>query len=278
MKNIKKIIPILLFGFLSISCSRNEENPENPDVNDPLVTKMSANVFYPGSMSYNQSVLNFSFEYNSSQRLTKKIGGFLPVSGSTGLSGFFTDKIYTSLIYTNNNVTVENFSSSTDFTVPKNTKYYTLNSLNQIVSKEIPNTSNYWLKKQTFTYLDNKLIDIKTTLPNMPYDPTDPNDYIMTYLEKFYYDANGNLIKSEYFEQQNGINKGEKIVRTFEDYDNSTNPTKRLQLLDDFFYRSISKNNFRKYTEIHYNNDVLTSTNITTWTFNYNSNGQITIN
>ena len=275
---MKKIIAIILFGFVLISCSRNEDNFENPVVNDPLITKMNVNFFYPGSMSYNQSELKFSFEYDSGQKLTKKIGGFLSVSGSSGFSGFFTDKIYTSLIYTNNNVTVENFSSSTDFTVPKNTKYYNLNSLNQIVSKEIPNTNNYWLKKQTFTYLDNKLTEIITVLPNMPYDPTDPTDYLLTYLEKFYYDTNGNLIKAEYFEQQNGTIKGEKIVRTFEDYDNSTNPTKRLQLLDEFFYRSLSKNNFRKYTEVHYNYDVLSSTNTTTWTFNYDSNGQLIIN
>ncbi|OWK72863.1 hypothetical protein CBW16_13000 [Flavobacteriaceae bacterium JJC] len=275
---MNKIIAILLIGFVSVSCSRNEEHPTDPVINNPLITKMNTNVFYPGSMSYNQADLKFSFEYDSSQKLTKKIGGFLPISGSTGLSGFFTDKIYTSLIYTNNNVTVENFSSSTDFTVLKNSKYYTLNSLNQIVSKEIPNTSNYWLKKQTFNYSDNKLSEIKTVLPNMPYDPTDPNDYLFTYLEKFYYDNNGNLTKTEYFEQQNGINKGEKIVRTFEDYDNSTNPTKRLQLLDDFFYRSLSKNNFKKYTEVHYNYDVLGSTSTTTWIFNYDSNGQIIIN
>lgn len=277
MKNMKKIITILLFGFLLISCSRNEDNPENPVVNDPLITKMNVNVFYPGSKPYNQSELIFSFEYDTSKRLTKKIGGFLSVSGSTGIGGFFTDKFYTSLIYENSKVTVEDLSSDVIYP-PKNTKYYTLNSLNQIVSKEIPNTSNYWLKKQTFNYVENKLAEIKTVLPNMPYDPTDPNDYLLTYLEKFYYDTNGNLTKAEYFEQQNGINKGEKIVRTFEDYDNSTNPTKRLQLLDEFFYRSLSKNNFRKYTEVHYNYDVISSTNTTTWTFNYDSNGQIIVN
>ncbi len=272
---MKKIITILLLGFVMISCSRNEDNPV---VNEPLITKMNTNVFYPGSSSYDQAELKFNFEYDANQKLTKEIGGFLPVSGSSGIGGLFTDKVYTSLIYTNNTVTVEDFSSTTDFDVLKNTKYFTLNILNQILTKEIPNSNNYWLKKQTFKYLDNKISEIKTVLPNVPYNPTDPNDYIWTYLEKFYYDTNGNLTKTEYFEQQNGINKGEKVVRTFEDYDNSTNPCRRLQLLDKFFYRSLSKNNFRKYTEVHYDYEVLTSTNTTTWDFNYDSGGQLIIN
>jgi hypothetical protein len=275
---MRHLIKFLFIGIFITSCSGNEDSSENNVVNEPLITKMNTNVFNPGSLPYNQAELIFSFEYNTDLRLTKKIGGFLTVSGSSGYSGLFTDKIYTSLIYTGQNVTVENFSSSLDFTVPLNTKYFTLNYLNQIDKKEIPNSNNYWLKKQTFNYLNNKLIEIKTTLPNMPYDPTDPNDYLLTYLEKFYYDTNGNLTKSEYFEQHNEINKGEKVIRTFENYDNSYNPCKRLQLLDEYFYRSLSKNNYRKYTERHYNNDVLGLANDTSWAFNYDTNGQIIIN
>lgn len=275
---MKHLIKFLFIGFFIISCSRTEDSPENNVVNEPLITKMNANVFFPGSKPNNQVESKFNFEYDSDQRLTKKNGGFLPVSGSTGFSSSFTDKIYTSLIYTGLNVTVENFSSSPDFNVQKNTKYFTLNSLNQIVGKEAPPNHKYWLKKQTFSYLDNRLTEIKTTLPNWPPDPTNPNDYLLTYLEKFYYDTNGNLTKSEYFELQNGINIGEKVIRTFENYDNSTNPCKRLQLLDEFFYRSLSKNNYRKYTEINYYNEVLGSTSTTSWTFNYDTNGQIIIN
>lgn len=275
---MKHLIKLILIGIFIISCTRTEDLLENNVVNEPLIKKMNTIVFNPGSLTYNQSELVFSFEYDTDLRLTKKIGGFLTLSSSTGYNGFFTDKIYTSLIYTGQNVTVENFSTSPDFTAPLNTKYFTLNNLNQINTKEIPSDNNYWLKKQTFNYLNNRLIEIKTTLPNMPYDSTDPNDYILTYLEKFYFDANGNLIKSEYFEQQNGINIGEKVVRIFENYDNSTNPCKRLKLLDEFFYRSLSNNNYRKYSEIRYTNEVLDSTSTTSWTFYYDSNGQIIVN
>lgn len=275
---MRHLIRFLFIGIFIISCSRTEDSPENNVVNEPLITKVNAYLFFPGLMPNNSVEPNFNIEYDSNQRPTKKNGGFFSVSPSTGYSVSFTDKIYTSLIYTGQNVTVENFYSSPDYTVQKSTKYFTLNSLNQIDRKEIPNNNNYLLKKQTFNYLDNKLSEIKTTLPNMPYDPTDPNDYLLTYFEKFYYDTNGNLTKSEYFEQENGINKGEKVIRTFENYDNSTNPFKRLQLLDEFFYRSLSKNNYRKYTEIHYYYEVIGSTSTTSWTFNYDTNGQIIIN
>jgi hypothetical protein len=273
---MKYLIIFLFTGIFITSCSRNEDTPENYDGNEPLITEMNVDMFFSSSFPINQLII--SFEYGTDLRLTKKIGGFLTFSSSTGYNSSFTDKIYTSLIYTGQNVTVENFSSSPDFTVPLNTKYFTLNNQNQIDIKEIPNNNNYWLKKQTFNYFNNHLTEIKTTLPNMLYNPTDPNDYLLTYIEKFYYDINGNLTKSEYFEQQNGINKGEKVIRTFENYDNSTNPCKRLQLLDEFFYRSLSKNNYRKYTEIHYFYNVIGSTSTTSWSFNYDTNGQIIIN
>lgn len=274
---MKHLIKLIFIGIFIISCSKTEDSLENNVINEPLITKMNSKVFNSSNVPPNNELI-FSFEYNTDLRLTKKNGGFITSSPSTGYDGYFTNEIYTSLIYTGQNVTVENFSSSSVFTVPLNTKYFTLNYLNQIDKKEIPNSNNYWLKKQTFNYLNNKLIEIKTTLPNMPYDSTNPNDYLLTYLEKFYYDSNGNLTKSEYFEKQNGINKGEKVIRTFENYDNSYNPCKRLQLLDEFFYRSLSKNNYRKYTERHYYDDVLGLTSDRSWTFNYNPNGQIIVN
>ena len=261
------------------SCSKSDESPVKNIVEEPTIKKMNTLLFNPGSLSYNQSELTFNFEYDNNLRLTKKIGGFLTLSSSTGYNGYFTNKIYSLLIYSGQMVTVEDFSTSTDFTVPINTKYLTLNNLHQITTKEIPNNNNsIFFKKLLYNYLNNKINEIKTTFPNMPYDSTDPNDYKLTYLEKFYFDTNGNLTKSEFFEQRNGINIGEKIIRTFENYDNSFNPCKRLKLLDEFFYRSLSNNNYSTYNEVHYQNSALGIATTTNWTFNYSVNGQIIVN
>lgn len=268
------IIPLLLM--LIISCSRDQV-PEKMVQNDPLVAKIATAVLYPGAMPYHNAELMFYYTYDGNERLTKKIGGFLPVSGSTGLGGFFTDKIQTNLKYENDKVTVEDVSIDPDFTIPKNIKYFKLNSSNLILEKEIPHRSSaYWDKKQLYTYKNGMLDEITTTLPNMPYDPTDPNDYIITYSEKFFYDGSKNLIRTEYFELQNGVKNGEKIIRFFENYDNSYNPFKRFTLLDEYFYRSLSQNNFRNYKEEKTESGI-TNVSQQEWGFNYDTSGQIII-
>lgn len=276
VKQMKHLIKFLFIGFFINSCHRTENFPDNYTFNEPLITKMNFNIYDPFFFPNNGFILRF--EYDSDLRLIKKIGGYKELPTATGFSGFFSDKIYTSIIYSGQNVTTENFSSSPNFTVPLNPKYFTLNYKNQIITIEIPGDNNYRLKKLTFNYSNNKLIEIKTTFPNKPYDSTNPYDYILTYLEKFYFDIKGNLIMSEYFEQHNGIYQGLKIVRIYENYDNSINPFKRLQFLDEFFHHSLSKNNFRKFTQLQYSNEILFSTSIRSWTYNYDSNGQIIVN
>ncbi|MDR6761817.1 hypothetical protein J2Y38_002026 [Flavobacterium sp. 2755] len=274
MKQIK-LLKFLFLALFITSCSNDDAPVNNPD-NESLITEIDPYLFLSRFLPIYGEAMKFTLEYDSNQRLTKKNGGFIDASTSTGFNKMFSNEVYTSFTYANNTVTIENFSTSPIFTVQKETKLITLNSLNQIVTKEIPNTFNARLsKKQNFTYNGNKLVQIVTTYPNIPFDASDPDDYIWSYVENFYYDANGNLTKAEYLEQQNGVNKGKKIIRTFEDYDHSTNPFKKLQLLDDTFYRSLSKNNYRKYTENQYSDDVLSFESTTTWGFNYDSNGQM---
>lgn len=274
--NIKSLFALLLIAFFSFSCSNRDEEPITSTEYNPLVTKIDIGVFAFGIPLNNPFA--YYFEYDNAEKLTKKIGGFLALSGGTGYSGFYSNEIYTSLVYTDDKVTVEDFSSSSQFTVPKKTKYFKLNSTNVVLEKEIPEPqSAYRYKKQFYTYKNGLLDEIKTTLPNMPYDPTDPNDYIITYSEKFFYDGSNNLIRAEYYELHNGIKEGEKIIRTFGSYDNSYNPFKRFTLLDEFFYRSISKNNFRSYKEekTYYGNTNISNQE---WTFNYDTNANIIIN
>lgn len=274
-KRMKHLFTILIAGICLVSCSSNGDDPENGT--DPLVKQMKYEGAYLEQTPVNSSEINFNFEYDNSSRLTKKVGGYVDLSSSTGFGKFFTNEIYTSLIYTNNKVTVENFDTSDIYNVAKNSIYYTLNSSNLIEEKEIPNSLVVTSRKLIYKYSNGKLVEIVTTYPNMVYYPDDETDYVLTYSEKFYYDANDNLIKTEYFEQHNGKDEGRKVVRTFEDYDASYNPFKRLQLLEEYFYRSLSKNNFRKYTETtYYYGDV--SKNETAWTFTYDAQGNIILN
>lgn len=271
---MKNLFTILFISLSLISCSSNEEDAENND-NESLLKKINLDATNQSNSAINPFAISFNFEYDNEKKLIKKNGGYIDISFATGYSKRFINEIYTLLTYTNNKVTVENFTTLVDYTVPKSSIYYSLNSFNQIVQKEVPNIyNNVHSKKMVFIYSKGKISEIKTSFPNMPYDLNDPNDYVITYNEKFYYDAESNLVRTEYFEQHNGVNEGERIVRTFEDYDNSANPFKRLQLLEEYFYRSLSKNNFRKYTETHYYYDEI-NTQMLKWEFPYDANGQI---
>lgn len=257
---------LLTLGFLLFSCSSNDEESNQND--NYFFTKLPG--FPPGFPS--DSYIYFNF--NNNKQLIKKTGKFLELP-KVGLR-FFPD-IYTALVYENKRVIVEDFTTSNSYTIPKNTVYFTLNNSMQVEKKEITSvTNNYYFKTLTYSYSNNKLVEIKTTLPDNTYGATGPSAFL-SYIEKFYYDSNGNLTRTEYFQQEYGINKGQKIVRIFEDYDTSRNPWKRLYLIDEYFYRSISKNNFRKYTEMQYNNDILVSTLEENWMFTYDSNGDILI-
>ena len=72
------------------------------------------------------------------------------------------------------------------------------------------------------------------------------------------------------------MKNGEKIIRFFENYDNSYNPFKRFTLLDEYFYRSLSQNNFRNYKEEKTESGI-TNVSLQEWGFNYDTSGQIII-
>ncbi|WP_143095996.1 hypothetical protein [Pedobacter insulae] len=272
-KEITKIITILLFGTILSSCSK-EDDPKNVKNEEPLISKMTVDPFNPNS----GDVKDLIFDYDSQKRLIKKTGGFIQVPVYNGFIDVFTKDVYVSLIYNDNKVTVSELSGSSLSTIARNPSYYTLNNSNKIAQREIPNKFNSLIEeKQSYIYSGNNLVEIETYLKS-PRSPIEPGDFILTYSEKFYYDSNNNLIKTEYLRKNNGIEKGEKIVRTFEDYDRSINPTKRFFLLDEYFYRSLSKNNFRKYTEVRSVDGILNASIERKWTFIYDGNGNIIIN
>ncbi|MBF8457404.1 hypothetical protein IV494_09455 [Kaistella sp. G5-32] len=274
---IKYLFQILFLAILMTSCSRDGDSKIDED-NEPLLTNLKTGFLYPDLWIINRAEINFIFAYDRQKRVTKKNGGFLSISGSTGFNAMFTDKISTSIIYQNDKVTVEDFYNSTEFTIPKNTKYFTLNAQNQISKKQSAGINIYWYKNDSYFYKNGQLDEIITALPNMIYDPGNPEDKILTYREKFYYDANGNLAKTEYFEQLAGVDQQKERIRFFQNYDNSPNPFKKLTLLEEYFYRSLSKNNFASYKEYDYQNGKEVLKSAVDWTFNYDAAGNIIVN
>src|SRR5690606_6155347 len=68
---LQTLFSFLLIPLLAVSCSNNDQEPKITPEHNPLITKISTDVFGYGGAYF--------FEYDSAQRLTKKIGGFLGV-------------------------------------------------------------------------------------------------------------------------------------------------------------------------------------------------------
>jgi len=97
----------------------------------------------------------------------------------------------------------------------------------------------------------------------------------------YYFDGNNNLSKSETLEKIVGEKK--KFTTTvYSDFDNAKNPFKKLFLInDDFYEKSLSKNNFRtkesvtEYAEYPDGTAPQSEISKAKWTYNYDANGQV---
>lgn len=245
---MKNFIKLLFLTLIFISCSKKKDTIITIAPEKPLVSKINSSEYSPGALT---------LEYDSDKRLAKVNGGFVQIPNGSNHSRVFTNQLYTTYSYKNRTVTVEDFSTSTSFSALINTRYITLNEANQILLKEIPSTEESPYKKMEYNYAEGKLSEIITTFPhNMPNSSAET----WRYVENFFYDTKGNLIRTEYKKQLNGVNQSGITVRTFLEYDNAENYCQGLALLDAYFYRSLSKNNYRLYKEIYSVNNVAIST------------------
>lgn len=71
-------------------------------------------------------------------------------------------------------------------------------------------------------------------------------------------------------------NSAVRIKRNFSNYDKSENPLKSLMIFDETLYRSLSKNNYRKFEEYRYdeNNEIIAYSN-KEWILTYDENGNV---
>lgn len=243
--------------------------------------------FKPDKISWNFPFLmqsgigndpNYYLQYDSQGRVNKRIGGLLEMSGSIGIPYVFKNSIYTNVTYNANTAFMANYSSDPTFNVPMKEKTFEFNKQGKII-KSIIFAPYYieWEKHLTYNYdSTGKLVEIVTELPNMPYVPTDPNDYILTYVEKFTYDDSGNLKKAVTTEKHNNIDAYIMKEVEFSNFDTAQNPFRGLGIFEDYFYFSLSKNNCqkRKIQEFNEYNQVI-STNEYTWTNQYDSYGNL---
>lgn len=267
----------ILFLIISIVSCRDDENK---NIIEEEIIPEKIDYTYTKSISIPKSERNFILEYDSNKRLIHKKGGFLSLPASTGGFGsLFAMNLGTKIVYTNNSATLTDYYIDPNNNSSEKENCVYLLDGDRILEKYIPypDASAPWRnKKLIFKYNNNSQIsEIITTFPNRSYNPNDPNDYILTYSETFEYNSSGNLLKITKVTKHNNEIFWDRTETEFSDYDNAKNPFKKLILLDDFFYRALSKNNYRKIVEKVYMAGALTSDSYYTWSFSYDTNGNL---
>lgn len=261
------------------SCSDNDEMPI--DNSQQTVTENTSKISwnYPVlSPVFNELEQNYIFEYNSQGRVSKKVGGKLELSGSTGFSYAYSKSVYTMITYTGNTAIMKNYSSDPSFNVQLKERRFEFDNQGRVIKLVIPEVNNSYMDKYlTYTYdASGKLMEILTQYPNVPYDPTDPQDYILTYVEKFIYNNSGNLEKATKTEKHNNVDAYITNEITFDNFDSAQNPFKNLGIFEDYFYLSLSKNNPQRRISKEYqpysSEFFLNQSN---WTNQYNTNGSL---
>lgn len=203
---------------------------------------------------------NSKFEY-SGDKVIKRIGGFIATPASSGFSGLYTEYIHDSVQYLNKNTirifTADNFE---ELNVTPNEREITLED-GRIVRKITATNLETGEGADTIFYYYDSQNRIKTTEQHFEW-------FIIT--KTYTFNATGNLTKIL------GVKKyrdGEIVgttEETFDGYDNKSNPLKGLCLWQDYFYRSLSNNNFTSYT--YTSGSAWEKRN---WTLFYNSNGNV---
>lgn len=260
---MKKIILLIIIATF-FGCCNEDENTTS--VNN-FIDKY--NVFY---MMYPQGILsnsgtdnNVKIEYDSYNRISKRIGDLRPIDQATGYNFIFTNEFYDQLTYTSNEIFIEKKSSNAAVIVAKFERKLILDSQNRIVKKINFHELGFPATDTTYyTYDSNgRLKESKNSV------------FHQVETANFYYNQANNLdsIVTKKVHYENPLYK---IVEHFSEYDNAENPLKNLVIFEETFYRALSKNNFKKYERKEYDGAYeLMGTSYRTWNLQYDSNGKV---
>lgn len=267
----------ILMAFASCSSNNDEILTEKEQVENKInaVNKISWNfpVLTPSSPGYDP---NYTFEYDVQGRVVRKNGGVFSTDASTGFGSVFTNTIYTTISYSGNTAVMGTYSLDPLFIPSLDERKFEFDNQGKIIKSFFPDSSHYFDRQLTYNYNSlGRLVEILTEYPNMPYDPTEPNDYVLTFIEKFSYDTSGNLTRAVTTERNNNADIWVVKEIEFSDFDTAQNPLKGLDVFEDYFYLSLSKNNPKKKVIKKYVAGNLVSDQYQIWTSQYNSNGTL---
>jgi hypothetical protein len=214
------------------------------------------------------------------------------LSPNGGGGGYLHDSLYTDLVYTNNKVRLEKKAIPFNgLTVLENETIIELDAYNRMLRKITMEEYYNTPKRDTtnYTYSNGKLMSfVKTSFR----EESNPDWSVRYYEESNLYYTNDNLdsIVTIYSGKQSSVSYtilSKKETQYFSGYDTAENPFRKLQMFEETFNRSLSKNNFTEYRKTsnsyHYPNDDYYQTPILyptqeeayqTWNLAYDENGE----
>lgn len=259
--NLSKTSFYCLLLILLFSCKKENIEPQIPKINEYSIYSM----FYPsGSMPAASMV---KLKYNHSNKIVHRIGDLIGVNPQSGFLYRFIDDIADTLVYEGNSIII---------------KKHILNGENWIASykRELLLKDGLLVRKIfDYSYYGTYYFDRYDTVmfyynDSKQIEKTRAFRFNNRMESNFKYDENGNLsmVTSELLNRTTN-DTIHKDTLLFSDYDNSPNLTKELIIFEECFFRSLSTNNFRKYSFIRRNrfNTVLT-TEKRSWNFDYDKN------
>ncbi len=257
---MKKILFIILIASVFGCNNDNGSNGSN-------ITKyFFGYMMYPEGMAQNLSTDNLvDLEYDSNNRIVKRIGGYREMDFGTGYTHSYDESIFDQLTYSSNEILIEKKTNSTLFEVAKFERKLILDNQNRIVKKINYHELGFPAKDTTYyTYDSNgRLIETKKSI------------FHEVETAIFYYNQANNL-DSIVTKKNHYDNPMYKIVEHFSNYDTASNPLKKLLIFEETFYRALSKNNFKRYDKREYNAlNELIGTSFKTWNLIYDSNGKV---
>jgi len=295
IKNKLIFLIAIVILITTLSCSNDDDEVIATEPVDNFYIE-SYHGFYAQYNTYLSTFFNYSniisFEYDDSNRISKRHGDILYLGSGSGGGGYLHDSLYTDLVYTNNKIHLEKKAIPFNgLTVLENETIIELDAYNRMIRKTTMEEYYNTPKRDTtnYTYSNGKLRSfVKTSFR----EESNPDWSVRYFEESNLYYTNDNLDSIvTIFSAKDQIIPFNILVKKetqyFSGYDSAQNPFRKLQIFEETFNRSLSKNNFTEYrktsNDYDYPNDNYYATPILeptqeeayqTWSFAYDENGE----
>jgi hypothetical protein len=204
--------------------------------------------------------------FNEQRQIVKRSGGLVPSSYFTGFDYIFMGEVYDELTYGKDVITIQRkegpsgldlaYTKYIYFRGDKILRMVVLNPTTEVITYPYYNAAGLIFKtvETTWRNVNGEFVYQNTIVKDLIYE-------------------GGNLIRVE-GTQTDAINNRTTTLELFSEYDAAPNPTTNLRIFDEVFYRSLSKNNFRKYSlERRNSSGNVFATRNSSWELTYDNDG-----